>query len=67
MKLRHKHQSLCTFIPYILNKMPTCISRGSVAGDLEQYSLFSCVDLKLGSSLLDFECHFNETIEKKMR
>ncbi|CAL5412108.1 unnamed protein product [Camellia sinensis] len=29
--------------------------------------LQACVDLKLGSSLLDFECHFNETIEKKMR
>ncbi|CAL5384638.1 unnamed protein product [Camellia sinensis] len=28
--------------------------------------LQACVDLKLGSSLLDFECHFNETIEKKM-
>ncbi|CAL5331643.1 unnamed protein product [Camellia sinensis] len=26
-----------------------------------------CVDLKLGSSLLDFECHFNEAIKKKMR
>ncbi|KAL7181475.1 hypothetical protein ACSBR1_040381 [Camellia fascicularis] len=26
-----------------------------------------CVDLKLGSSLLDFEFHFNEVIEKKMR
>ncbi|CAL5338240.1 unnamed protein product [Camellia sinensis] len=29
--------------------------------------LQACVDLTLGSSLLDFECHFNETIEKKMR
>ncbi|KAL7201885.1 hypothetical protein ACSBR1_033557 [Camellia fascicularis] len=29
--------------------------------------LQACVDLKLGSSLLDFECHFNEVIEKKMR
>ncbi|KAL7209344.1 hypothetical protein ACSBR1_030971 [Camellia fascicularis] len=25
------------------------------------------LNLKLGSSLLDFECHFNEAIEKKMR
>ncbi|CAL5388169.1 unnamed protein product [Camellia sinensis] len=29
--------------------------------------LQACVNLKLGSSLLDFECHFNEAIEKKMR
>ncbi|XP_028122867.1 uncharacterized protein LOC114319981 isoform X2 [Camellia sinensis] len=29
--------------------------------------LQACVDLKLRSSLLDFECHFNEAIEKKMR
>ncbi|XP_028068345.1 uncharacterized protein LOC114270931 [Camellia sinensis] len=28
--------------------------------------LQACVDLKLGSSLLDFECHFNKAIEKKM-
>ncbi|KAL7215463.1 hypothetical protein ACSBR1_027599 [Camellia fascicularis] len=27
----------------------------------------ACVDLKLVSSLIDFECHFNEVIEKKMR
>ncbi|XP_028055209.1 uncharacterized protein LOC114259394 [Camellia sinensis] len=32
-----------------------------------RHVLQACVDLKLGSSLLDFECHFNETIEKKMR
>ncbi|KAL7209329.1 hypothetical protein ACSBR1_030957 [Camellia fascicularis] len=25
------------------------------------------LNLKLGSSLLDFECHFNKAIEKKMR
>ncbi|KAF5953869.1 hypothetical protein HYC85_006725 [Camellia sinensis] len=29
--------------------------------------LQACIDLKLGSSLLDFECHFNEALEKKMR
>ncbi|KAL7218954.1 hypothetical protein ACSBR2_012091 [Camellia fascicularis] len=34
---------------------------------LEQEVLKACLDLKLGSSLLDFECHFNESLEKKMR
>ncbi|CAL5333436.1 unnamed protein product [Camellia sinensis] len=29
--------------------------------------LQACVDLKLGSTLLDFECHFNKAIEKKMQ
>ncbi|KAL7235667.1 hypothetical protein ACSBR1_019038 [Camellia fascicularis] len=28
--------------------------------------LKACIDLKLGSSLVDFECHFNESLEKKM-
>ncbi|CAL5415239.1 unnamed protein product [Camellia sinensis] len=28
--------------------------------------LKACSDLKFGSSLLDFECHFNEALEKKM-
>ncbi|CAL5443178.1 unnamed protein product [Camellia sinensis] len=43
------------------------ISRRVPSTDSSSYVLQACVDLKLGSSLLDFECHFNETIEKKMR
>ncbi|CAL5322070.1 unnamed protein product [Camellia sinensis] len=42
------------------------ISRRVPSTDSSSYVLQACVDLKLGSSLLDFECHFNETIEKKM-
>ncbi|KAL7235621.1 hypothetical protein ACSBR1_019003 [Camellia fascicularis] len=29
--------------------------------------LQACVDLKLGGCLLDFECHFNEALEKKLQ
>ncbi|CAL5323004.1 unnamed protein product [Camellia sinensis] len=43
------------------------ISQRVPSTDSSSYVLQACVDLKLGSSLLDFECHFNETIEKKMR
>ncbi|CAL5434132.1 unnamed protein product [Camellia sinensis] len=42
------------------------ISRRVPSTDSSSYVLQACVNLKLGSSLLDFECHFNETIEKKM-
>ncbi|THG12551.1 hypothetical protein TEA_012501 [Camellia sinensis var. sinensis] len=31
----------------------------------EQFVLQACINLKLRSSQLDFECHFNEAIEKK--
>ncbi|CAL5338689.1 unnamed protein product [Camellia sinensis] len=43
------------------------INRRGPSIDSSSYVLQPCVDLKLGSSLLDFECHFNEVFEKKMR
>ncbi|KAL7260644.1 hypothetical protein ACSBR1_006331 [Camellia fascicularis] len=35
--------------------------------DKDYKVLQACVDLKLRRSLLDFECHFNEVLENKMR
>ncbi|THF97388.1 hypothetical protein TEA_023745 [Camellia sinensis var. sinensis] len=37
-----------------------------ISGSNSYQVLKACSDLKFGSSLLDFECHFNEALEKKM-